>query len=100
MPEALRTDQEGPVRGRRAEGGGGDQAGGPQGGMSDSLTSLPTYAASGSGPPAPLVPLALLSASTSHINRLCTQAAPPVLERLGYHLDTPGYQVCTSTAQE
>ncbi|KAG7481160.1 hypothetical protein MATL_G00063750 [Megalops atlanticus] len=60
-------------------------SGGGQGGLSDSgrnsLTSLPTYAGSGSGyaPPHALPPL---SASTSHINRLGT-AAP---------LDQPGYQ--------
>ncbi|KAJ8262825.1 hypothetical protein COCON_G00152820 [Conger conger] len=69
-------------------GGGGSSAGGGggQGGLSDSgrnsLTSLPTYSGSGSGyaPPHALPPL---SASTSHINRLGTAAAP---------LEKPGYQ--------
>ncbi|KAJ8338692.1 hypothetical protein SKAU_G00354780 [Synaphobranchus kaupii] len=71
-------------------GGGGAVAGGGGGGqgvLSDSgrnsLTSLPTYAGSGSGyaPPHTMAPL---SASTSHINRLGTAA----LEKL----DKPGYQ--------
>lgn len=80
-PQSL-TEQESPER-ERAGGNGG------QGGMSDSgrnsLTSLPTYAGPGSayGPPPALGPL---SASTSHINRLGTAAAP--LDKL----DKPNYQ--------
>uniref|UniRef100_A0A8C6UVH9 Leucine zipper, putative tumor suppressor family member 3b n=1 Tax=Neogobius melanostomus TaxID=47308 RepID=A0A8C6UVH9_9GOBI len=67
------------------------QAGAGEGGMSDSgrnsLTSLPTYAGSGSGhgPPAVIGPL---SASTSHINRLGMVGAAAGLEKL----DKPGYQ--------
>lgn len=67
-------------------GGSGAGGGGGQGGLSDSgrnsLTSLPTYSGSGSGyaPPHALPPL---SASTSHLNRLGTAAAP---------LEKPGYQ--------
>lgn len=67
--------------------GGGIRAG--QGGLSDSgrnsLTSLPTYAGTGSGygPPPALGPL---SASTSHINRLGTATA--ALDKP----DKPGYQ--------
>ncbi|KAI4881568.1 hypothetical protein NFI96_013266 [Prochilodus magdalenae] len=80
-PQSL-TEQESPER-ERAGGNGG------QGGMTDSgrnsLTSLPTYAGPGSayGPPPALGPL---SASTSHINRLGTAAAP--LDKL----DKPNYQ--------
>ncbi|XP_036433918.1 leucine zipper putative tumor suppressor 3 [Colossoma macropomum] len=80
-PQSL-TEQESPER-ERAGGNGG------QSGMSDSgrnsLTSLPTYTGPGSayGPPPALAPL---SASTSHINRLGTAAAP--LDKL----DKPNYQ--------
>ncbi|KAK6313446.1 hypothetical protein J4Q44_G00167930 [Coregonus suidteri] len=94
VPEALLLDQDSPGRGScRAEGaGGGEGNGGVQGRMSDSgrnsLTSLPTYAGSGSGyvPPAALGPL---SASTSHINRLGTTAGAAAAQD---KLEKPGYQ--------
>ncbi|XP_066499937.1 leucine zipper putative tumor suppressor 3 isoform X2 [Hoplias malabaricus] len=86
-PQSL-TEQESPER-ERAGGNGG------QGGMSDSgrnsLTSLPTYTGPSLayGPPAVLGPL---SASTSHINRLGTAAAP--LDKL----EKPNYQNGLSTS--
>ncbi|XP_041755234.2 leucine zipper putative tumor suppressor 1-like, partial [Coregonus clupeaformis] len=94
VPEALLLDQDSPGRGScRAEGaGGGKGNGGVHGGMADSgrnsLTSLPTYAGSGScyGPQPALGPL---SASTSNINRLGTTAGAAVaLDKL----EKPGYQ--------
>ncbi|XP_076867503.1 leucine zipper putative tumor suppressor 3 [Brachyhypopomus gauderio] len=75
-----RRDQDSP-------GGQASQSGGraAQGSLSDSgrnsLTSLPTYAGSGYGPPPALGPL---SASTSHINRLGTAGLDKP--------DKPGYQ--------
>ncbi|KAJ0067948.1 hypothetical protein NL108_011749, partial [Boleophthalmus pectinirostris] len=89
VPEALLLDQDSPVRVARGEGAGNNNE--VVQGMSDSgrnsLTSLPTYAGSGSGhgPPAVLGPL---SASTSHINRLGMVGAAAGLDKL----DKPGYQ--------
>ncbi|KAG9329526.1 hypothetical protein JZ751_004356 [Albula glossodonta] len=82
-----------------SSGGGGGGGGGGQSALSDSgrnsLTSLPTYSGSGGSgsgyaPPHALPPL---SASTSHINRLGTAAAPPAAP-----LEKPGYQngLCAS----
>ncbi|XP_028852612.1 leucine zipper putative tumor suppressor 3-like [Denticeps clupeoides] len=88
VPQPLR-DQDSPP----GSGGGAAAGGAGQGGMSDSgrnsLTSLPTYAGSGSvyGPPSVLGPL---SASTSHINRLGTTAN--VGATAGDKLDRPAYQ--------
>lgn len=82
----IRADEETP-NSRGTHAGGGIRAG--QGSLSDSgrnsLTSLPTYAGTGSGygPPTALGPL---SASTSHINRLGT--ATTALDKP----DKPGYQ--------
>ncbi|XP_035382668.1 leucine zipper putative tumor suppressor 3 [Electrophorus electricus] len=76
-----RRDQDSPS-GQGSQSGGGRAA---QGSLSDSgrnsLTSLPTYAGSGYGPPPALGPL---SASTSHINRLGTAGLDKP--------DKPGYQ--------
>ncbi|XP_072516194.1 leucine zipper putative tumor suppressor 3 [Salminus brasiliensis] len=77
-----RRDQDSPNN-RGVNHSGGGRAG--QGSLSDSgrnsLTSLPTYAGSGYGPPPALGPL---SASTSHINRLGTAGLDKP--------DKPGYQ--------
>ncbi|XP_066505356.1 leucine zipper putative tumor suppressor 3 [Hoplias malabaricus] len=82
MASGTRRDQDSP------SGSGGNHSGAgraAQGSLSDSgrnsLTSLPTYAGSGYGPPPALGPL---SASTSHINRLGTAGLDKP--------DKPGYQ--------
>ncbi|KAL6463979.1 hypothetical protein MHYP_G00283700 [Metynnis hypsauchen] len=79
---AARREQDSPNSRGGNHSGGGRAA---QGSLSDSgrnsLTSLPTYAGSGYGPPPALGPL---SASTSHINRLGTAGLDKP--------DRPGYQ--------
>uniref|UniRef100_A0A4W5LSA0 Leucine zipper tumor suppressor family member 3 n=1 Tax=Hucho hucho TaxID=62062 RepID=A0A4W5LSA0_9TELE len=90
VPKSFHSMQNllGPTRGTRR----GKGNGGVHGGMSDSgrnsLTSLPTYAGSGSGY-GPQEALGPLSASTSNINRLGTTAGAAVALQ---KLEQPVYQ--------